>query len=59
MKLYVFINKPRRYHVIADTLGEAELCIIAYNKPNDINLDDYELEVYAEYEVYETNNTGN
>ena len=59
MKLYVFINKPRRYHVIADTLSEAELCIIAYNKPNDINLDDYELEVYTEYEVYEINNIGN
>lgn len=56
MKLYVFINKQRRYHVIADNLTEAELCIVAYNKPNNINLDDYELEIYTEYEVCETIN---
>lgn len=58
MKLYVFINKLKRYYVIADNLPNAALCIAEYNKPNNTNLDDYELEVYTEYEVYETNNTG-
>lgn len=32
MKLYVFINKERRYHVIADNLTEAELSITTYPK---------------------------